>query len=81
MDSEGLSVLTAWAAGKFVPDRIASFFNKSGIDEKVKHKKLVIPGFVAQIKGELEEEIPDWEIVVGPREATDIPAFLKKWSA
>ncbi len=81
MDSEGLSVLTAWAAGKFVPERIGNFFNKSGIDQKVNHRKLVIPGFVAQIKGELEEEIPDWEIIVGPREATDIPAFLKKWSA
>lgn len=79
MDSEGLSVLTAWAAGKFVPERIGAFFNKSGIDRKVKHRKLVIPGFVAQIKGEMEEEVPDWEIIVGPREATDIPAFLKKW--
>jgi acetyl-CoA decarbonylase/synthase complex subunit gamma len=81
MDSEGLSVLTAWAAGKFVPERIGNFFNKSGIDQKVNHRKLVIPGFVSQIKGELEEEIPDWEILVGPREATDIPAYLKKWSA
>jgi len=81
MDSEGLSVLTAWAAGKFVPERIASFIGKCGISDKVKHSKLVIPGFVAQIKGELEEELPDWNIIVGPREATDIPAYLKKWSA
>ena len=81
MDSEGLSVLTAWAAGKFVPERIASFISKSGIADKVKHNKLVIPGFVAQIKGELEEELSDWDILVGPREATDIPPYLKQWSA
>jgi len=76
-DTDGLSVLTAWAAGKFNPDNIAEFVKKCGIAEKVKHRKLVIPGYVAGIKGELEEELPDWEIVVGPREASGLPAFLK----
>lgn len=81
MDVEGLSVLTGWAAGKFVPERIAPFIKRCGIVEKIKHNKLVIPGYVAQISGELEEELPDWKIVVGSREASDIPAFLRQWSA
>ena len=76
-DTEGLSVLTAWAAGKFVPDEIAAFVQKCGIADKVKHRKLVIPGYAAQISGELEEELPDWEIIIGPREAAHIPGFLK----
>lgn len=81
MDVEGLSVLTAWAAGKFIPERIGPFIKRCGIADKVKHLKLVIPGFVAQISGELEEELPDWKIVIGPREASDLPAFLKAWGA
>jgi len=78
-DTEGLSVMTAWAAGKFVADEIAPFVKKSGIEDKVKHRKLIIPGYAAQISGELEEELPDWEIIIGPREAAHIPAFLKSW--
>lgn len=78
-DTEGLSVLTAWAAGKFGADTIAPFVKKCGIEEKIKHKKLIIPGYLAGIKGELEEELPDWEIIVGPREASGIPAFFKKF--
>ena len=78
-DTEGLSVMTAWAAGKFVADAIAPFVKKSGIAEKVKHHKLIIPGYAAQESGGLEEELPDWKIEVGPREATHIPQFLKNW--
>ncbi len=80
VDTDGQSVLTAWAAGKFVPEVIAKFINTSGIAEKVKHRKLIIPGYVAQISGELEEELPDWEIIIGTREAADIPAFLRQFS-
>jgi len=80
-DTEGLSVLTAWAAGKFAADTIAIFVKKSGIEEKVKHRKLVIPGYLATISGELEEELPDWEILIGPREASHLPVYLKQWSA
>ena len=79
VDSEGQSVLTAWAAGKFVPDIIAKFITKSGITEKVNHRKLIIPGYVAQISGELDEELPDWEIMVGPREAADISTYLRNF--
>lgn len=80
VDAEGLSVLTAWAAGKFGAERIAKFVNGSDLVGKVAHRSVVIPGYVAQISGELEEELPDWKIKVGPREATEIPAFLKNWS-
>jgi len=79
VDTDGLSTLTAWAAGKFVPERIAAFITKSDILDKVKHKTVVIPGYVAQISGELEEELQGWKIVVGPREAADIPSFLKSF--
>lgn len=78
-DTEGLSVLTAWAAGKFGADMIAQFIKKSGILDKVKHRELIIPGYLASIKGELEEELSDWTITIGPREAGHLPAFLKEW--
>jgi acetyl-CoA decarbonylase/synthase, CODH/ACS complex subunit gamma len=78
-DTEGLSVMTAWAAGKFSGESVGTFFNKCGIKDKVKHKSLVIPGYAAGISGELEEELGGWKIVVGPREASQIPKFLKSW--
>lgn len=82
MDVEGQSVLTAWAAGKFVPELIAQFVKKSGIAEKVKKKEIVIPGYVAQLQGELEDELGDgWKVVVGPREAGEVLKFLKEYSA
>jgi acetyl-CoA decarbonylase/synthase complex subunit gamma len=77
-DSEGMSVLTAWAAGKFDAERIAKAVNASGIADKISHKSIVIPGFVAAISGELEEELSGWEIKVGPREAIGIPSYLKQ---
>ncbi|MCM8772908.1 MAG: acetyl-CoA decarbonylase/synthase complex subunit gamma [Candidatus Omnitrophica bacterium] len=76
-DTEGLSVLTAWAADKFNAETIANLVKKTKIGEKVKKKVLIIPGVVAQIYGELEEELPDWKIILGPREASHIPTFLK----
>ncbi len=81
MDVEGLSVLTAWAAGKFVPEKIAAFVNKSGINDKVKHHNMILPGYVSQISGELDDELADWKVTVGPREAGDIPHYLKSWKA
>ncbi len=76
-DSEGLSVMTAWAAGKFAGDDVGLFVKKSGILDKIKHNELIIPGYAAAIAGDVEEELPDWKITVGPREAAHIPAFLK----
>lgn len=76
-DSEGLSVLTAWAAGKFSGDDVGAFVKKSGIAEKVKHTELIIPGYAASIVADVEEELPGWTITVGPREAAHLPGFLK----
>jgi acetyl-CoA decarbonylase/synthase complex subunit gamma len=77
-DAEGMSVLTAWAAGKFDAERIAKAIKGFNVADKVSRKRVVIPGHVAVLSGELEEELPDWEIRVGPREAVDIPAFMKQ---
>ena len=77
-DAEGMSVLTAWAAGKFDSERIAKSVKEFGISDKVAKKRLVLPGHVAVLSGEVEEELPGWEIRVGPREAVDIPSFLKQ---
>ena len=76
-DTEGLSVLTAWSAGKFAGDDVGMFVKKCGIMDKVKHTELIIPGYAAAIAGDAEEELPGWTITVGPREAAHIPAFLK----
>jgi acetyl-CoA decarbonylase/synthase complex subunit gamma len=76
-DSEGLSVLTAWAAGKFGGDDVGAFVKKSGITDKVKHTELIIPGYAAAIAGDVEEELSGWTVTVGPREAAHIAGFLK----
>ncbi len=76
-DVEGQSVLTAWAAGKFVGETIAKFIKDIGLEDQVKTRKIVIPGFVSQISGDLEESLPGWEVIVGPQEASDIPSFVK----
>ena len=78
-DTEGLSVMTAWAAGTFSADIIGPFVKKTGIGDKIKHRKLVIPGYITAESGGLEEELPDWEILVGPREGAHIPGYLKTW--
>ena len=79
VDTEGLSVLTAWAAGKFVGDLIGQLVKKLNIGDKINTKKIIIPGLTAIISGDLEEELgADWEVVIGPREAQHIPSFLKE---
>ncbi len=81
MDCEGLSVLTAWAAGKFTAGKIAQFIKESGIEAEVNHKELIIPGMVAILSGALEEKLEGWKITVGPREANGIPTFLRARAA
>jgi len=76
VDTEGMSVLTAWAAEKFTPDKIAESINKFAVKEKVSHTRLIIPGYVAVMSGDLEEK-SGWQVVVGPKEAAGIPSFLK----
>jgi acetyl-CoA decarbonylase/synthase, CODH/ACS complex subunit gamma len=78
VDADGMSVLTAWAAGKFDAERIAKAVKGFDVESKISKKRIVIPGHVAVLSGELEEELPGWEIRVGPREAVDLPAFIKQ---
>lgn len=81
MDCEGLSVLTAWAAGKFTASKIAQFIKESGVEGEVKHRELVIPGYVAILSGAIEDKLEGWKVTVGPREANALPAFLKSRTA
>lgn len=80
-DAGGYSVLTSWAAGKFTSTVISEFIKESGIESKTKCRKLILPGKVAVLKGDLEEKLTDWEIIVGTTEAMFIPKFLKELSA
>lgn len=81
MDCEGLSVLTAWAAGKFTASKIAAFIKEGGIEDQVSKKELILPGQVAILSGALEDKLGDWKVIVGPREANGIPAYLKSITA
>lgn len=76
-DCEGMSVLTAWAAEKFTPEKIVDTIKKFGIAERVSHKSIIIPGYVAMMSGKLEDLLPGYKVIVGPREASGIPSFLK----
>ncbi len=77
VDTEGQSVLTAWAAGKFVGAKVAKFIKDIQLEQQVKTRKIVIPGLASQISGDLEEHLPGWQVVVGCQEAADIPSFVK----
>jgi acetyl-CoA decarbonylase/synthase complex subunit gamma len=76
-DCEGQSVLTAWAAGKFTGETIAKFIREIDLEQHVRTRRIVIPGFVSQISGDLEENLAGWEVIVGCQEASDIPSFVK----
>ena len=80
-DAGGLSVLTSWAAGKFSSGSIAKFFQEQDIEGKIKSRKLVIPGKVAVLKGELEAKLPGWEIIIAPNEAVQLVKFFKELNA
>lgn len=77
--SDGMSVLTAWSADKFNGQIIAKAIKTYNIEEIVKHRKLIIPGYVASLKEEIEEELPDWEVIIGANEAVDLVDFLKNY--
>jgi len=78
LDTDGLSVLTGWAAGKFVGDTVGPFVKKVGIADRLTRKRLVLPGAVAVISGDVEEELgSQWEVLIGPREASNIPPYLR----
>lgn len=77
VDAEGMSVLTAWAAEKFTAEKVLEAIQKYEVEKKISHRKIIIPGYVAIMKGKLEDLLSGWEIIVGPREASGIPNFIK----
>jgi acetyl-CoA decarbonylase/synthase complex subunit gamma len=81
VDTEGMSVLTGWASGKFTGEKIAAAVKASGLQDKLEKRRIIIPGYVSQISGELEEALPGWEVLVGPGECCDLSSFLKQQAA
>jgi acetyl-CoA decarbonylase/synthase complex subunit gamma len=79
VDTEGTAVDSAVAGRKLTAEKIADAIKASGIENKVKHKKLIIPGKSARLSGEIEE-LSGWQVLVGPRDSSEIPKFLQeKW--
>ncbi len=76
VDTQGMSVLTAWAAEKFNAETITKSLESSGVRDVLKHKNLIIPGYVAMMSGDLQDQ-SGFNVIVGPKEAAGIPAFLK----
>ena len=76
-DASGMSVLTAWAAGKFSSSTVKKTFEALDIANKIKNRTLIIPGKVAVMKGEIQEKLPEWNVVVGPLEAVQLPKYMK----
>ena len=83
VDTEGMSVLTAWSAGKFSGERVAKALRDMAATERIGHKTVIIPGYAAVISGELEDALgPGWRVLTGPQEASDLaPFFRDVWSA
>ena len=76
-----MSVLTSWAAGKFSGEKIAAFLKEKNVAGDYTNRRIIIPGYVANISGELEEQMPGWEVLVGPQEASDIGPYMKRFAA
>ncbi|MFH0838887.1 MAG: acetyl-CoA decarbonylase/synthase complex subunit gamma [Candidatus Omnitrophota bacterium] len=76
VDTEGMSVLTAWAAEKLTSEKIIEALKSADLENKVTHRKLILPGYVSVLSGKLQDE-SGWEVIVGPKEAANIPAFFK----
>lgn len=76
--SDGLCVLAAWSTGKFLGDTIGPYIKKSGLEDKLSNKRLIIPGMTARLLGEIEDELPGWKVIVGPKYAEDLPGFMAK---
>jgi acetyl-CoA decarbonylase/synthase complex subunit gamma len=80
IDTEGTSVLTAWASEKLTPEKVAALLNSDLVKSKVGHQRVIIPGYVAVMSGKLEDA-SGWKVIVGPREASGIPRFLKDYGS
>jgi acetyl-CoA decarbonylase/synthase complex subunit gamma len=72
-----MSVLTAWAAGKFSGTSIARFIKESGLEDRIKTRTITIPGYVSVISGEMEENLPGWKVLIGPQDASDLDGYIK----
>ena len=77
-DASGMSVLTAWAAGKFSASTVKKTFEDLDVANKIKNRTLIIPGKVAVMRGEIQEKLPEWNVVVGPQEAVQLPKYMKE---
>lgn len=80
-DAGGYSVLTAWSAGKFSGSSIAKFIKESNIEELTDNRDLIIPGKVAVLKGDIEDALPGWNVIIGTEESMELPKFLKEYKA
>ena len=76
-DASGMSVLTAWAAGKFSSGSIKKFFDEYDVAGKINNRTLIIPGKAAVMKGDIQDKLPDWNVVVGTREAVELVKYLR----
>ena len=77
-DASGMSVLTAWAAGKFSASSVKKTLEDLDVENKIRNRTLIIPGKVAVLKGEIQEKLPGWNVVVGPQEAAQLPKYMKE---
>lgn len=80
-DAGGYSVLTAWAAGKFGGSSIANFIKESKVSDMTKNRDLIIPGKVAVLKGDIEDNLPGWNVVIGTEDSMELPKFLREYKA
>jgi acetyl-CoA decarbonylase/synthase complex subunit gamma len=78
VEADGMSVLTAWSAGKFSGEVIVKALIDSGVESQISHRILIIPGYIAALSGELEDRLPGWAILVGPQDVADIGSFFKE---
>ena len=78
--SEGMSVLTAWSAEKITAQIASKIVRESKVLETIKNKKLIIPGYLADLQEELQEELPEWEVIIGTKEAYQIPAAVREYN-
>ena len=77
-DASGMSVLTAWAAGKLSSGSVRKTFDQLDVENRIKNRTLIIPGKVAVMKGEIQEKLPGWNVVVGPQEAAQLPKYMRE---
>lgn len=77
IDTDGTSVLTAYASDKMTSEKVAAFLNSDAVKEAVSHRKVIIPGYISVMSGALEEDAKGWQVMVGPREASGISKYLK----